>query len=1210
VRRVLSRTRRRLALLLIVGGAVGLLGGGFLWVLPEIVRRVAVAQFPRVTGRALSLDDVDLNLFSGRLVLTKVRITERDSSETFVQAERIVLRLLPWSIITGHLVLADVTFTAPRIRIARAEDGQFNFSDLLVPSAPVDPNEPKGEWSLTIVHLALVDGALRITDRAVSPARDWRIEGITVEAGGLTTRATEPPGHVAVRARVNDATLSARANAVVLAPLGLAVEATLERFDLTQVRPYLPPGLPVSLESGMLGLALRAQVERGETSLSRATVAGDVRVEDLGFARPGHPAPFVTLPRLDVAVGSADLLASSITLTSVAADGLDLRATRDRSGAIDLLAIAGTSAEGAAPAGRASAPSPGGAGEAPPASTPPFRVKLERVTVSKATVTLDDEAVTPARQWRLSRLSIDGAGFSTSPEDGPASLGLSGQIETTSGGRPATIAGDVASLRLSPLAATGSVSLKGFDLATLGPYWPAALPAVARDGVLDVDLKAVVERSDTDLTRAQTSGRVSLAGLALIPRGPSSKPFLTVPTLTVEVKQADAVARTVDLRSVAIEGVDARAIRDAAGRIDLLGIIAAATAEAPAPAGAPPMSAGSAAPGPPGWRISLERFDFTKGTATFEDRAVSPATLLAATNLTVSAERLAWPSTTPGTFKGSLTMPGGGRSEVKGRVQLDPLDVQIAISTRDAPIQPFQAYFPFAARFSGFFSGDSLNEIQRFKDGTLVRASRGDAWARDFEVRAPGVDAPVARLARLEIQGIDFSWPNYALVKRVVLTKPEAQVVREADGAINLQRLFAPVAPSPPPKPAPAPRAAAPEKTATAKADEGSLMQDMVIDVEEIASVDGYVRFLDRTTTPAFSTDLSGFTLTIRGASNQMGRNLIDLTANAKLGRDGTLEMHGQVSGTGKELHADLTGDVRDFALPAANPYVEKLTSWVITRGKFSLRTHYQVEGDRLDATHDMLFAGLRVERSRATGEGRQRLGVPLGLAVALLKDRHGNIDFSIPLHGTLSDQQFDWADAMWTGARQVIVKLIVSPFSAIGRAFTKNGEQVEKLEVDPVTFAPASAVITPAMELHLTRVADFLRRAPSLTLALRPAASAADVEALKVRAVRERLERLQKERGLEDLAQAIKVYAGEHLPEVKLPEKVEAQLALLASREPAPEGALEDLLKSRTEATRDRLVAAEGIPADRLTVALPSPAAAPVSGDGRVEFGLGAGEP
>jgi hypothetical protein len=319
--------------------------------------------------------------------------------------------------------------------------------------------------------------------------------------------------------------------------------------------------------------------------------------------------------------------------------------------------------------------------------------------------------------------------------------------------------------------------------------------------------------------------------------------------------------------------------------------------------------------------------------------------------------------------------------------------------------------------------------------------------------------------------------------------------------------------------------------------------------------------------------------------------------------------MQAQVSGTRDMARADLAGTVQNFPLPIANPYVEKLTSWIISGGKFSARTHYQLEGDRLNAEHEMKFAGLRVERSRATDEGQQRLGVPLGLAVALLKDRHGDIDFTIPLHGTLSDRNFDWADAMWAGARQVIVKLIVSPFNAIGRAFTGTGDKIEKLEVDPVTFAAASSVIAPPMEAHLTRVADFLRRAPSLTLTLRPAVSASDVDALKEQEINARVEQLQRGRGLRDLSEAMKVYAREQLSGATLPERVEDQFALLKSRAPVPTGPLDNVLKSRTDAVRERLVKAEGIPAERLTVAVPSAAAAAsaASGEGRVEFGLGA---
>ena len=183
-----------------------------------------------------------------------------------------------------------------------------------------------------------------------------------------------------------------------------------------------------------------------------------------------------------------------------------------------------------------------------------------------------------------------------------------------------SISVDAGSLRLIPLSATARMVVDGFDLGALGPYWPPTLPALAQAGSLAVTVNAGVERGETGLSRAVASGSVRLDALTLVRRDQST-PFLTVPKLTVGLKQADMIARTVALGSIAIEGVDARAVRDAAGKIDLLDLISAAPASAGAPAAAPPPPTAKPlkppAPGAPAWRISLDRYDFTKGTATF-----------------------------------------------------------------------------------------------------------------------------------------------------------------------------------------------------------------------------------------------------------------------------------------------------------------------------------------------------------------------------------------------------------------------------------------------------------------------------------------------------------------------------------------------------------------------------------------------------------------
>ncbi len=499
---------RRLTLLLIVGGSIAVLGGGFLWALPEIVRRTALNQIPKVTGRAASIEDVDLNLFTGRLALKKLRLAERDPAEAFVTADRVDVRISPLSLVIGHLRLTDVRLTAPSIRIVRTGPVEFNFSDLLARLPPADPKAPKSRWTVSVERLAIGKGAVLFSDRAVSPARDWNVQGITIEAGGLTTRAGKQPGHLDFQGRLNEAPFDANAGSIILTPGVVTLQFALKRFDLTQVRPYLPPDLPVSLESGTLGVTLEVGLAREGEALKRASVSGDVRVEGLSLAQASGSAPFVTLSRVTAAIKEFDALRRSLLLTSVEIDGPDVKAVRNAAGEIDLAALGKPRADSTAPP-QAPARTPGDVASASAATPPeaPFTARVERFALKSGTVTLSDQAVSPPRDWRIQGLNVEGTGFSTSADDPPAQLKMTALLDAASGARKtATVSVDVGAFRALPLAATARVLLESFDLAALGPYWPATLPAVVRDGFFGLAMNATVERGDAGLTRAQGVG--------------------------------------------------------------------------------------------------------------------------------------------------------------------------------------------------------------------------------------------------------------------------------------------------------------------------------------------------------------------------------------------------------------------------------------------------------------------------------------------------------------------------------------------------------------------------------------------------------------------------------------------------------------------------------------------------------------------------------
>jgi hypothetical protein len=544
--------------------------------------------------------------------------------------------------------------------------------------------------------------------------------------------------------------------------------------------------------------------------------------------------------------------------------------------------------------------------------------------------------------------------------------------------------------------------------------------------------------------------------------------------------------------------------------------------------------------------VGLDHVTLGPSSVSWKDEAVTPTTTLALAGLRGTLTDLTWPPTGPATLALAGGLPGGGTLEVKGSVMPKPVDADLVVRVRGAPIHPYQVYIP-GPRLRGRFNGDSRHRIA-WREGALRVASTGRGWAEGAEVQLPGASHPALRVERMELAGIDFEWPTRASVARASFLRPRLEVVRQADRSFDVATLFT------------APRVAGEVGTAGAQPSalpraerRKGLLGTMRIDVEAIRVEDGVVRFLDRTTQPAFSKDLSQLTIAIDDLGNRPDERA-RIAVQSLVGGDATLDLRGAVSAIGSPVFVDLVGTLDGMSLASLNPYAQTATGWVITQGDLQHKIHLVLDGGALEASNDLVIGQLRVTPVSATDEVARRIGLPLDFVVALAKDGRGEIHLSVPVTGSFKEPGFNLREAVWAAVRQAVTNLVRRPLRSIGRLVQReDGSEVP--EVDPVTFAAGSAVLAPDMEQHLLRVADVLRRSPFLNLTLTPAAGLADVKALHAQAPTDEPNAPQETPGVVDLAER-----------------------------------LDDLARRRVDATRERLVAVEGIPAERLTIDASSP--------------------
>ncbi|HEX7213906.1 MAG TPA: DUF748 domain-containing protein, partial [Methylomirabilota bacterium] len=579
------------------------------------------------------------------------------------------------------------------------------------------------------------------------------------------------------------------------------------------------------------------------------------------------------------------------------------------------------------------------------------------------------------------------------------------------------------------------------------------------------------------------------------------------------------------------------------------------------------------------------------GTFVLIDATERPAARAEIREARLGVRNFTWPAREAVDVRLRANTATGGSVDARGQVRLDRPTVDLQIAAKQLDLATLQAFLPSRGTLAGKVDSDL-----RLK-GTLspLSVAATGSVAVDDTIFGDG-QRMLAYIKRVDMTGIDADWPRRATVQRMAIDKPWALVEREADGRLPLLDLLFPpaaVGTAAAPQPPPSPRTGA-----APRVESGA---DPIIAVGELAVDEGFVRFVDRTTTPAFTEEASRMVVTGRALGTvRNGKGPLALTGRLSGGTP--FELKGTLGALTGPLNLDLDGKLTDFPLPRVNPYANKLIGWIARRGVFGTTVRYRISDNVLTASNDIVLGQPDFVPSRSGDEVRERVGVPLGTLISLLKNARGEVRLSVPVTGNVATRQFDFSDAFWQAVRKTAIGVVSLPVSWVGKIFYTEDARVETIQIWPVYFEPGTVRFAEGFDKQAQRVGTFLRDAPGVKLAMKSVLTVDDVAALKRDALRLRLEGAAREAGAGGVESAAARLFAERFPGRPAPGGVDAMVAELAKDEPSPDAAAKTLSTRRMEATRAQLQSAARIEPARLHV---TEGLVPVegAGRGRVEF-------
>jgi hypothetical protein len=712
---------------------------------------------------------------------------------------------------------------------------------------------------------------------------------------------------------------------------------------------------------------------------------------------------------------------------------------------------------------------------------------------------------------------------------------------------------------------------------------------------------AKFDRLDVKLTEINLNGqKPSHAGLVLadaaIVRKSESEAVLSLQKLNVEKVAVDTKQQSATVGAVTLERFKTSMRREADGRLDLVKLFASSPSKsAPIPATRPATSA-KAEGGKP-WAARLGSLKLVAAVLRFEDSTLTNAApmMIDPLDLTVTDIDLSGAAPLKLALKASVNQKGS--LETNGSLAWAPLMADLAIDAKDIDIVSLQGW-----------AGDRLNALitrgaASFKgnvkaEGTPLKvAVNGDSRFTNFNVLDKVNAMDLVRWRSLDINEIEFvNEPLRVDIKSIAIADFFAYVVLSSQGQLNLKDIVRQDNGKEPS--AKAASAAAPPTPTNSSSPATS--KPAPVRIGRVVMQGGNVNFNDQFIKPNYRANLTGLAGRV-GPLDPKKTGEIDISG--AVDKTAPLKINGKVDTMGKELYLDIIASAKGIDMPTFSPYSGKYVGYAIEKGKLSVDIHYRVEKGELTAENnvflDQLTLGEKVESPDA-------LSIPINLALALLKNRRGEIDVHLPISGSINDPQFSIGGLIVKVILNLLTKAATAPFALLGSLL---GEGEELSEVD---FSPGSAKIAPEAEKRLQVLSKALTDRPALKLEITGRADPENDPAALKRTILERKVKAEK------LKESVKKgLDGGSLEDVELkPEEYEKYLTLAYKEEkfakpknvvglnkslPVPEmeqlmlanitaddSEMRDLAERRAVAARDWLAEQGSVPGDRIFVLEP----------------------
>lgn len=418
-----------------------------------------------------------------------------------------------------------------------------------------------------------------------------------------------------------------------------------------------------------------------------------------------------------------------------------------------------------------------------------------------------------------------------------------------------------------------------------------------------------------------------------------------------------------------------------------------------------------------------------------------------------------------------------GHVKVSGTLSLEPVAADINLDVAALPLDFLTSYLSDKTYLSLQKGTIDLLGNLKYQKGVVLFAGASDVHG--LSLTQENVEEPIFSWEKMALKNIKFKTvPMSFRVDEVHLTQPRTAVILRKDGILNFKTFL---------------RTTKNDKTTTpvseAPTEEKKSSKDSFdYLVSNLIVANGAVAFADQQIKPNFSADIHDLDGTI-GPISPKANQKINVALTGLVEAYGKFKAKGNVIPGEKKPSLDLDVDFHNIEMTTFTPYSGRFMGYEIKKGKLFLDLNYTLVNNRIRGKNQVLLdqftLGDKVESEHSTN-------LPLKLALALMKDRKGQIKFKLPVEGDVNSPSFSFGNLIWTALKNMLINIVAAPFDFLA-SLIGGGPDLQL-----VFFEPGTSVLSPNQTEKMDQLAKALDERPNLALEIRGEYQDQDIEALQ----------------------------------------------------------------------------------------------------------------